>query len=46
KIPTDPWGRKYVYVSPGTHNPEDFDLSSYGADGIESLDDIVNWYKE
>ncbi len=46
KIPTDPWGREYIYVSPGKHNTEDFDLSSHGADGQESTDDIVNWFQE
>lgn len=43
KIPVDPWGRNYVYASPGIHNPDSYDLSSYGPDGIESSDDIVNW---
>ena len=43
RIPKDPWGREYVYVSPGSHNQEEFDLSSYGSDGVESEDDIVNW---
>lgn len=43
KIPLDPWGREYVYVAPGEHNKEDYDLSSYGPDGVESSDDIVNW---
>ena len=46
KIPVDPWKREYVYVSPGAHNTEDYDLSSLGPDGIESEDDIVNWTKE
>ena len=43
KIPKDPWGHDYVYVFPGTHNPEGYDLSSLGADGVESADDITNW---
>lgn len=43
KIPLDPWGREYVYTSPGEHNTEDFDLASYGPDGVESGDDITNW---
>lgn len=30
-VPPDPWGRPYIYKSPGDHNP--YDLSSYGADG-------------
>ena len=43
KNPMDPWGKKYIYVFPGLHNKEDYDLSSLGADGVESKDDIVNW---
>ena len=43
KSPTDPWGRSYVYTCPGVHSPEGYDVSSYGADGIESADDIVSW---
>jgi len=43
KIPKDPWGQPYVYVSPGTHNTDDYDLSSLGPDGVESDDDISNW---
>ena len=46
KVPLDPWGKEYVYTSPGVHNAEDYDLSSYGHDGVESADDIVNWVKD
>lgn len=46
KVPKDPWGRPYVYISPGVHNKESYDLSSLGADGIESKDDITNWEQE
>ncbi|MFA5261389.1 MAG: type II secretion system major pseudopilin GspG [Candidatus Omnitrophota bacterium] len=45
-IPLDPWGQEYNYRAPGTHNQESYDLFSYGADGVESNDDIVNWQKE
>ena len=45
-VPKDPWGREYIYQSPGIHNKDEFDLSSQGPDGIESEDDIVNWFKE
>jgi general secretion pathway protein G len=31
-VPMDPWGRPYVYQTPGTHGG-DFDLLSYGKDG-------------
>ncbi len=43
--PKDPWGRDYVYKSPGEHG--DFDLYSLGKDGREGGDgedqDITNW---
>ncbi|OQX18346.1 MAG: type II secretion system protein GspG [Desulfobulbaceae bacterium A2] len=31
KVPKDPWGNDYIYLSPGRHG--EFDLISYGADG-------------
>lgn len=43
KLPVDPWGRDYLYVSPGIHNVDDYDLYSLGSDGVESEDDITNW---
>ena len=43
RVPLDPWGKEYVYASPGAHNTEEYDLSSLGADGTESTDDVVNW---
>jgi general secretion pathway protein G len=43
KEPLDPWGKAYQYKYPATHEGEDYDLSSLGADGIESDDDIGNW---
>jgi len=45
-LPKDPWGRDYIYISPGVHN-RDFDLMSVGADGEQggtgSDADITNW---
>ncbi len=45
KIPVDPWGNAYVYVSPGVHG--DFDILSYGGDGKEGGEgkdaDIKSW---
>jgi general secretion pathway protein G len=45
RVPEDPWGNEYVYLSPGLHG--DLDLMSYGADGEpggEGADaDINNW---
>ena len=44
-VPVDPWGKEYVYISPGEHG--DFDIVSMGADGNpggEGEDmDIVSW---
>lgn len=48
RVPKDPWGNEYVYLSPGVHG--DFDLLSYGADGEPGGDgndkDIKNWELE
>jgi general secretion pathway protein G len=45
EIPLDPWGRPYVYKSPGEHG--DYDLISYGLDGVEGGEgenqDIASW---
>ena len=43
KVPKDPWGNDFVYISPGVHG--DFDIISYGADGVpggEGEDKDVN----
>ena len=32
-IPLDPWGRSYLYHSPGEVNPDSYDLLSLGRDG-------------
>lgn len=43
-IPLDPWGMAYVYVYPGQHNVEGYDLMSLGPDAkAGSEDDISNW---
>lgn len=36
KIPQDPWGNDYIYVSPGKKTP--FEIMSLGADGVEGGD--------
>ncbi len=45
KVPLDPWGNDYVYLSPGVHM--DFDITSFGADGVPGGEgknrDINNW---
>jgi general secretion pathway protein G len=45
RLPVDPWGSAYQFLSPGVH--DDFDVFSFGADGISGgtgLDaDIGSW---
>lgn len=45
KIPLDPWGNPYIYLSPGIHG--EFDIVSLGGDGKEGGEgpdaDIENW---
>jgi len=44
-VPVDPWGRPYLYTSPGGHG--DFDLQSLGKDGQPGGDgddaDLNSW---
>jgi len=46
-IPLDPWGRPYVYKSPGDVNPQSYDLLTYGRDGqlggTSEDADITSW---
>lgn len=46
KTPDDPWGNPYIYKYPG-ENGVDYDLFSYGADGVEGGtgedQDVANW---
>ncbi len=43
-IPLDPWDNPYQYMSPGSRNPDSFDIWSFGPDGVDSTaDDIGNW---
>lgn len=45
KLPKDPWGNYYLYLSPGENGP--FDIYTYGADGIAGGEgesaDMGNW---
>ncbi|MBN2061305.1 MAG: type II secretion system major pseudopilin GspG [Deltaproteobacteria bacterium] len=45
KVPMDPWGNEYIYLSPGIHG--EFDIISYGADGEQGGEgndqDINSW---
>jgi general secretion pathway protein G len=48
EVPLDPWGRPYLYMSPGEHG--EVDLYSLGADGLaggedQSLD-LGNWKEQ
>lgn len=44
-VPLDPWGKPYIYKSPGDHG--DYDLSSLGRDGRPGGSgedaDVTNW---
>jgi len=48
KVPVDPWGNSYVFLSPGIHG--DFDIISYGGDGESGGEgknaDINSWELE
>jgi general secretion pathway protein G len=40
----DPWGHDWMYVAPGKHNPDSYDIWSVGPDGVDgTADDIGNW---
>ncbi len=45
KIPKDPWGNDFKYLSPGVNG--DYDIMSYGADGVaggeDNNQDINSW---
>ena len=49
KVPVDPWGNKYVYISPGVRN-KDYEMESYGKDGEDGGTgdnaDIESWNLE
>lgn len=46
-VPMDPWGRPYVYVSPGVQNPGSYDLYTLGKDGqpggTGEDQDVTSW---
>ena len=46
-VPPDPWGRPYVYVSPGRENATSYDLYTLGRDGKPGGDgedaDVTSW---
>lgn len=46
-VPLDPWGRAYVFVSPGLGNPKSYDLYTLGRDGrpggTDEDADVTSW---
>ncbi len=48
EVPLDPWGRPYLYMSPGEHG--EVDIYTLGADGISGGEgqnaDLGNWKAE
>ena len=48
KVPKDPWGNDFIYLSPGLKG--DFDIISYGLDGVPGGEgenaDVNNWDTE
>jgi general secretion pathway protein G len=48
EVPLDPWGRPYIYLSPGEHG--EVDIYSLGLDGVSGGEgqnaDIGNWREE
>jgi general secretion pathway protein G len=41
RLPSDPWGNNYLYLSPGTHG--NIDIYTSGLDLQSTDDDIGNW---
>jgi general secretion pathway protein G len=51
KVARDPWGHDYIYLCPGVHNTNQFDVYSRGPDGVsrsggDDADDINNWSRK
>lgn len=48
-ITEDPWGKPYIYIRPGVHDPYGYDLLSFGSDGVEGgsgeAEDVVSWIR-
>ena len=45
RLPKDPWGNEFIYLSPGAHG--EYDIISYGSDGVpdgeDKNKDINSW---
>ena len=40
----DPWGNEYVYLNPGSHHTDSYDVFSMGPDGVrDTEDDVAQW---
>ncbi|MDY6842629.1 MAG: type II secretion system major pseudopilin GspG [Thermodesulfobacteriota bacterium] len=50
KVPKDPWGNSYIYISPGVYDTDGYDIESYGSDGEDGGEgknsDIESWNLE
>lgn len=48
RVPSDPWGNDYIYLSPGLHG--DFEIIAYGQDRVEGGEewdaDVESWNLE
>jgi general secretion pathway protein G len=48
QVPPDPWAHRYIYVCPGIQNPSEYDIESYGKDGMDGGEgdnkDIESWH--
>ena len=43
KMPKDPWGNQYVYMYPGQHNPQGFDIYTTMGGKDTSGNELNNW---
>ena len=41
-VPNDPWGNPYRYRNPGKKDASDFEIYTFGPDGIENTDDDMS----
>ena len=45
-LPLDPWQQPYQYEYPGTHDPDEPDIWSFGPDGMNGTDDDIGSWDE
>jgi len=46
EVPLDPWGREYQYRNPAERSGKEYDIFTFGKDGVESEDDMGNWKRK